>query len=111
MKTIFRADHIGCLLRPPALLALKQLFHRVASVQAQAYPAKPVRLVVGIAPGGGLDVSTRIVAHGGGAARVKQIAEASVGQAVVIGRCGHTEASNGLASQLLRHSSLLAAAR
>ena len=29
---------------------------------AQAYPAKPIRLIVGIAPGGGLDASTRIVA-------------------------------------------------
>ena len=29
---------------------------------AQPYPAKPIRLIVGIAPGGGLDASTRIVA-------------------------------------------------
>ena len=31
---------------------------------AQPYPAKPIRLIVGIAPGGGLDASTRIVAAG-----------------------------------------------
>lgn len=31
---------------------------------AQSYPLKPVKLVVGIAPGGGLDASTRIVASG-----------------------------------------------
>ncbi|MFM9971865.1 MAG: Bug family tripartite tricarboxylate transporter substrate binding protein [Burkholderiales bacterium] len=33
-------------------------------VHAQPYPAKPIRLIVGIAPGGGLDASTRIVAGG-----------------------------------------------
>ncbi|MSQ52205.1 MAG: tripartite tricarboxylate transporter substrate binding protein [Betaproteobacteria bacterium] len=32
--------------------------------QAQPYPAKAIRLIVGIAPGGGLDASTRIVAGG-----------------------------------------------
>ena len=31
---------------------------------AQSYPAKPIRLIVGIAAGGGLDASTRIVAGG-----------------------------------------------
>ncbi len=33
-------------------------------IHAQAFPAKPIRLIVGIAPGGGLDASTRIVAGG-----------------------------------------------
>jgi len=31
---------------------------------AQTFPSKPIRLIVGIAPGGGLDASTRIVANG-----------------------------------------------
>ena len=31
--------------------------------QAQSYPAKPVRMLVGIAPGGGLDTGTRTVAN------------------------------------------------
>jgi tripartite-type tricarboxylate transporter receptor subunit TctC len=31
---------------------------------AQTFPSKPIRLIVGIAPGGGLDSSTRIIAGG-----------------------------------------------
>lgn len=32
-------------------------------VHAQSYPTKPVRIVIGIAPGGGLDTMTRVGAH------------------------------------------------
>ena len=32
------------------------------SVHAQAFPSKPVRLVVGLAAGGGVDLASRIVA-------------------------------------------------
>jgi tripartite-type tricarboxylate transporter receptor subunit TctC len=35
-----------------------------AHVQAQSYPARPVRIMVGYAPGGGVDVAARIVAQG-----------------------------------------------
>jgi len=34
-----------------------------ASAQPADYPARPVRVVVGIAPGGGLDTMTRLAAH------------------------------------------------
>jgi len=42
--------HLGWLLAAAALLA-----------QAQEYPAKPVRMVVGFPPGGGTDVVARIL--------------------------------------------------
>jgi tripartite-type tricarboxylate transporter receptor subunit TctC len=35
-----------------------------ATAQAQNYPTRPVRIMVGYAPGGGVDVAARIVAHG-----------------------------------------------
>src|SRR4051794_14750096 len=36
----------------------------LASAQAQNYPVRPVRIVVGYPPGGGVDVAARIVAQG-----------------------------------------------
>src|SRR5688572_18843618 len=35
-----------------------------AAAQAQNYPTRPVRVMVGYAPGGGVDVAARIVAQG-----------------------------------------------
>jgi tripartite-type tricarboxylate transporter receptor subunit TctC len=34
-----------------------------AAAQAQTYPAKPIRMIVGFAPGGGTDVTARVIAQ------------------------------------------------
>jgi tripartite-type tricarboxylate transporter receptor subunit TctC len=43
-------------------LSLAIGFAALGNAQAQSYPNKPVRLLVGFAPGGGVDVTARIVA-------------------------------------------------
>src|SRR4029077_9556108 len=45
------------------LLCIFILFAPCAIVHAQPYPAKPIRMIVGFAPGGGTDVTARAIAQ------------------------------------------------
>lgn len=47
---------------PGIAIAVMLALAAAGTVNAQAYPSKPVRLLVGFAPGGGVDVTARIVA-------------------------------------------------
>src|SRR3954468_7154651 len=46
------------------VVAAACLLPTVPPVSAQTYPARPVRIIVGYPPGGGVDVAARIVAQG-----------------------------------------------
>jgi tripartite-type tricarboxylate transporter receptor subunit TctC len=48
----------------PFLLLPSAFFLGIASALAQSYPAKPVRIMVGFAPAGGVDTAARVVAQG-----------------------------------------------
>lgn len=45
------------------LLTLLAIFGTIASASAEAYPSRPVRMIVAFPPGGGADIAARIIAH------------------------------------------------
>lgn len=65
-KTVMRRQALRMLAAAAAACALPV-------AQAQAFPSKPLRLVVGFAPGGAADVVTRIIAKGLGAELGQQV--------------------------------------
>ena len=50
------------ILRMTALLTIALLGFGTLSANAQGYPTKPIRLIVGFAPGGGTDIVARALA-------------------------------------------------
>jgi len=63
-----------------AAIAVPLLLAVPAATQAQKYPVKPIRMIVGYAPGGGSDIMGRLMAQ--------QITEALGQQVIVENRAG-----------------------
>ncbi|MCX7137203.1 MAG: tripartite tricarboxylate transporter substrate binding protein [Proteobacteria bacterium] len=80
-------------LRRVALPALLLCLPVLASAQPAKYPAKPIRMVVGYAPGGGRDIMGRLIAQ--------QMAEAMGQQVVVENRAG---AAQNIAAEFVAKS-------
>jgi len=80
-------------LRRVALPALLLCLPVLASAQPAKYPAKPIRMVVGYAPGGGSDIMGRLIAQ--------QMAEAMGQQVVVENRAG---AAQNIAAEFVAKS-------
>jgi tripartite-type tricarboxylate transporter receptor subunit TctC len=75
------------------LLALWLCVPHYASAQAPKYPVKPIRMIVGYAPGGGNDIMGRLMAQ--------QITEATGQQVIVENRAG---AAQNIAAELVARS-------
>jgi hypothetical protein len=64
LKQAFKKASGGEMRRLPATILAGALLAAPAAAQSEAdYPGKPVKVIVNVAPGGGVDTATRIVAE------------------------------------------------
>src|SRR6185369_13909994 len=93
MAFLIRIASGARIVRVAACVALVVMGTCAPDAMAQAYPSKPVRLMVGASPGGGTDIVARMLAE--------KLGESMKGQFIVDNRPG---ASNTIAADFTAHA-------